>query len=42
LAETALEDTDWNIESEVLVERIEEDLVYITIPKNTKVYHIID
>jgi hypothetical protein len=42
LATEVLEETDWNVGSEALVEKVEENLVYVTIPSGTKVYHITD
>jgi hypothetical protein len=32
LAEKVLAETDWNVDSEVFVEKIKENLVYVTVP----------
>jgi hypothetical protein len=43
LAEEVLKETDWEVESEVLVETVEESLVYVMLPKNgITVTHIKD
>ena len=42
IAETVLEDTDWEVESDVIVQTIEEPLVYIQIPANTKITPVLD
>ena len=45
LASSILKDTDWTVDtssSDVLVQTIEEPLVYITIPDGTKAYHVLD
>jgi hypothetical protein len=44
LAEFVLAETDWNVNSEVFVQTVEENLVYLTFPTNFggKVYRIID
>lgn len=42
LASLVLQDTDWTVDSRALVDRVEEDLVYVTIPKDTLVYKITD
>lgn len=45
LASSILKDTDWTVDtasSDVLIQTIEEPLVYITIPNGTKAYHVLD
>ena len=42
LAERVMQDTDWRVESETLVEKIEENLVYVSIPVGTVIYQIKD
>lgn len=42
LAERVLEDTDWKVKSEVVVQKVEDALVRITIPVETKVIHLLD
>ena len=42
IAENVLEDTDWEVESDVIVQTIEEPLVYIQIPANTKITPVLD
>ena len=42
LAEYCLSGTDWSVESEALVEKVEDNLVYVKIPQNTKVIRLID
>lgn len=45
LASLVLKDTDWTVDnsaSDVLVQTVEEPLVYVTIPEGTKAYHILD
>jgi hypothetical protein len=42
LAEKTLEGTDWNVQSEVFVEKISETLVYLSSKEDLKVTHIID
>ena len=42
LAESVLSDTDWTVESEALVERVEEKLVYTTIPAGTTITPLSD
>jgi hypothetical protein len=34
LADFILDDTDWTVESETLVEKVDEALVYVSIPTN--------
>lgn len=40
LAEKTLKDTDWQVESEIFVEMVEEDLVYVRLPAGTQVTKI--
>lgn len=42
LAERVLEDTDWKVESEVIVQKTEEALVWIKIPSGKRVVHLLD
>lgn len=42
LAEEVLKDTDWLVESELLVQTIEESLVYVKVPAGTELIPIID
>ena len=42
LAEKVLEDTDWEVESDLLVQTIEESLVYVKVPAGTKLVPIRD
>ena len=42
LAESVLKNTDWVVESEAFVQKVEEALVYIAIPANTTVRKILD
>jgi hypothetical protein len=45
LAESVLAETDWTVESEALVQKVEEPLVYVKLPENltgTKIYRIKD
>jgi hypothetical protein len=42
LANYVLNETDWSVNSEALVEKVEDNLVYINIPDDTKVYPITD
>ena len=42
LASLVLQDTDWTVDSSALVDRVEEDLVYVKIPSGTLVYRIAD
>lgn len=42
LAEYCLSGTDWSVESEALVEKVEDNLVYVRIPQNAKVIRLID
>jgi hypothetical protein len=42
LAEYTLSETDWNVESEVFVQTVEEALVYVSVPAGTKAKHIKD
>jgi hypothetical protein len=42
IAETVLEDTDWEVSSDVIVQTIEEPLVYIQIPANTTIIPVLD
>ena len=40
LAERTLKDTNWQIETEIFIEMVEEDLVYVRIPAGTKITKI--
>ena len=42
LAERVLEDTDWKVKSEVVVQKVEDALVHVTIPVGTMVVHLLD
>jgi hypothetical protein len=42
LANYVLDETDWSVSSEALVEKVEDNLVYINIPDDTIVYPITD
>jgi hypothetical protein len=42
LATYVLSETDWDVSSEALVEKVEDNLVYVTIPPGTVVHKIID
>jgi uncharacterized protein with von Willebrand factor type A (vWA) domain len=42
LAEYVLSETDWDVDSEAFVEKVEDNLVYINIPDGTMVYPIMD
>lgn len=42
LAERVLEDTDWKVESEVIVQKVEDALVRVTIPAGTTAIHLLD
>jgi hypothetical protein len=42
LAEWALKETDWDVDSEVFVQTVEEALIYIEIPAGTKAKHLKD
>jgi hypothetical protein len=46
LATEALKETDWTVESEVFVERVDEALVYVQLPESlsngSKVYKLLD
>ena len=42
LASEALKETDWQIESEVFVQTVEEGLVYVRTPENFQCYHVND
>jgi hypothetical protein len=42
LARSVLAETDWDVESEAFVQKVEEALVYIQIPKGTVVKKIYD
>lgn len=42
LATYVLSETDWDVSSEALVEKVEDNLVYINIPDGTTVYPIMD
>jgi hypothetical protein len=42
LGEETLKGTDWNVRSEALVERVEENLVYVKIPDGTTVMPLLD
>lgn len=42
IATIVLEDTDWEIESDTIVQTIEEPLVYILIPANTTIVPVLD
>lgn len=42
LATYVLSETDWDVSSEALVEKVEDNLVYVTIPAGTVVHKIID
>lgn len=42
LAMRVLEGTDWKVESEVLVQKVEDALVYVSIPPNTPAIQLVD
>ena len=42
LATEALKETDWVVDAEEFVEKVDEALVYVRIPANTKAIHLID
>ena len=42
LGRQVMAETDWQVDGDVIIERVDEALVYVTIPKNTTVKHIID
>jgi hypothetical protein len=42
LATKILEETDWIVDSEAFVEKVNEALVWVTIPKGTNAKHIKD
>jgi hypothetical protein len=42
LAKFVLDETDWDVESEVFVQKVDEALVYVKIPAETVAKHIID
>lgn len=42
LAEFALAETDWKVKSEVLVEKVEEALIYVQLPAGTRAIHLLD
>lgn len=42
IAETVLEDTDWEVESDIIVQTVEEPLVYIQIPSGTIITPVLD
>lgn len=42
IAETVLEDTDWEVDSDVIVQTVEEPLVYIQIPAGTTITPVLD
>lgn len=42
LGQRVLRETDWQVESDTFVEKMEESLVYITIPTTTNIYPLLD
>ena len=42
LGQRVLRETDWQVESDTFVEKMEEPLVYITIPTTTNIYPLLD
>ena len=42
LSQSVLQETDWQVESDAFIEKIEEALVYITMPTTKSIYPLID
>lgn len=42
LGRQVMAETDWQVDGDVIVEQVDEALVYVTIPENTTVKHLID